>query len=95
MISEAREIETVIAEASSLAKRWPRMPSVEKRQRLQSLIALITLNPESLEIRIRTPHLADLLRRGEEIVTREPMDLPDQPVLVLTIAARLASNVET
>ncbi len=35
MISEAHEIETLIAEASSLPKRWPRMPSVEKRQRLQ------------------------------------------------------------
>ncbi len=89
MISEAREIETVIAEASSLAERWPRLPSVEKRQRLQGLIARITLNPEGLEIRIRTAHLADILRSGEEIGTCDPMARPDQPVLVLTIAARL------
>ncbi len=89
VISEAREIETAIAEASSLAARWPRMPSVEKRQRLQSLIARITLNPEGLEIGIRTPHLADILRRGEEIGAREPMAVPDEPALVLTIAARL------
>ena len=65
------------------------MPSVEKRQRLQRLIARITLNPEGLEIRIRTVHLADILRSGEEIGACEPMTLPDQPVLVLTIAARL------
>ncbi len=30
-----------------------------------------------------------MLRSGEEIGTREPMAPPDQPVLVLTIAARL------
>jgi len=89
VISEAREIEMVIAEASSLAARWPRMPSAEKRQRLQGLIARITLKPEGLEIGIRTTHLADLLRSGGEIGAREPMALPDQPVLVLTIAARL------
>ena len=88
-ISQAHEIETLIAGASSLAKRWPRMPSVEKRQRLQGLIARITLNPEGLEIRIRTAHLADILRRGEEIGAREPIAVPDEPVLVLTIAARL------
>jgi hypothetical protein len=62
------------------------MPSVEKRRRLQGLIAGITLNPEGLEIGIRTAHLADILRRGEEIGTCEPMALPDRPVLVLTIA---------
>ena len=88
-ISQAHEIETLIAEASSLAERWPRMPSVEKRQRLQGLIARITLKPEGLEIRIRTAHLADILRSGEEISTCEPIALPEQPVLVLTIAARL------
>ena len=88
-ISQAHEIETLIAAASGLAERWPRMPSVEKRQRLQRLIARITLNPEGLEIRIRTVHLADILRSGEEIGACEPMTLPDQPVLVLTIAARL------
>jgi hypothetical protein len=65
------------------------MPSVEKRQRLQGLIARITLNPEGLEIGIRTAHLADILRRGEEIGTCEPMTRPGEPVLVLTIAARL------
>ena len=89
MISEAHEIETLIAEASALAERWPRMPSAQKRQRLQALIARITLNPGSIEIRIRTAHLADLLRSGEEIGACEPMALPDEPVLVLTIAARL------
>ncbi len=44
---------------------------------------------EGLEIGIRTAHLADIPRSGEEIGAREPMALPDQPVLVLTIAARL------
>ncbi len=69
MISEAREIETVIAEALSLAKRWPRMPSVEKRQWLQDLIAGITLNPEDLEIRIRTATIADIIISVDEICT--------------------------
>jgi hypothetical protein len=88
-ISQAHEIETLIAEASGLAERWPRMPSVEKRQRLQGLIARITLNPEGLEIRIRTAHLADILRSGEGIGATEPMPLPDEPLLVLTITAQL------
>jgi site-specific DNA recombinase len=87
--SQAHEIETLIAGASGLAARWPRMASVEKRQWLQGLIARITLNPEGLEIRIRTACLGDILRRGEEIGANQPIVLPDQPVLVLTIAARL------
>jgi AraC-like DNA-binding protein len=65
------------------------MPFVEKRQRLQGLLARVTLKPESLEIAIRTAHLADILRSGEEIGPCEPNALPDQPILVLTIAARL------
>jgi len=88
-ISKAHEIETLIAEASNLAQRWPRMPSVEKRLRLLGLIARITLIPEGLEIGIHTAHLADTLRSGEEKGVHEPATLPDQPVLVLTIAARL------
>jgi AraC-like DNA-binding protein len=88
-ISEAHEIETLIAEASSLAERWPRMPATQKRQRLQGLVARITLKPESLEIWIRSTPLADILRSGEEISATEPMALPDEPVLVLTIAAQL------
>jgi hypothetical protein len=47
-ISQAHDIETLISGPSNLAKRWPRMPSVEKRPRLQSLIARITLKPEGL-----------------------------------------------
>ena len=88
-ISEAHEIETLIAEASSLAERWPRMAAAQKRQRLQGLIARITLKTGDLEIRIRPAPLADLLRSGEEIGATEPMALPDETVLVLTIAARL------
>jgi AraC-like DNA-binding protein len=88
-ISEAHEIETLIIEASSLAKRWPRLPFVERRQWLQGAIARITLNPKSLEIRVRSAPLVGLLRSGEEIGATEPMALPDEPVLVLTIAAQL------
>jgi DNA invertase Pin-like site-specific DNA recombinase len=87
--SQAREIETLIAEAASLAVRWPHMATVEKRQWLQGLIARVTLNPEGLEIRIRTAYLGEILRRGDEIGANETIALPDQPVLVLTIAARL------
>ena len=65
------------------------MAFVEKRQRLQGLIARITLNPEGLEIGIRTAYLGHILRRGEEIGADQPIALPDQPVLVLTIAAQL------
>jgi hypothetical protein len=88
-ISEAHEIETLIAEASSLAERWPRMAAAQKRQRLQGLIARITLKPKGLEIRIRLAPLADLLRSRAAISACEPMALLDEPVLVLTIAARL------
>ena len=87
--SQAHEIETLIAKASCLAARWPCMASVEKRQRLQGLIARITLNPEGLEIGIRTAYLGDILRRGEEIGAYQSIALPDRPVLVLTVAAQL------
>ncbi len=70
-----------------LAARWPRWPSAEKRQRLQGLIARIALKPEGQEIGVRPILLADILRRGEEIGAREPRAVPDEPVLVLTIAA--------
>jgi len=89
MTSQAHEIETLIAGASSLAARWPRMATVEKRQWLHGLIARVTLNPEGLEIRIRTTCLGDILRRGEEIGAQSATALPDQPVLVLTTAAQL------
>jgi hypothetical protein len=89
VISEAHELETLIAEASSLADRWPRMPTAAKRQHLQGLIARITLNPEGLEIRIRAKHLADILRNSEEMVSYETTALPHEPVLVLKIAARM------
>ncbi|GBE43683.1 hypothetical protein BMS3Bbin10_01763 [bacterium BMS3Bbin10] len=65
------------------------MPFVEKRQRLQGLLDRVTLTPESLEIAIHTAHLADILRSGEEIGPWEPNAPPNQPILVLTIAARL------
>jgi site-specific DNA recombinase len=87
--SRAHEIDTLIARASGLAERWPRMLFAEKRLLLQGLVDRVTLKPESLEIAIRTAHLADILRNGEEIGPREPNTLPDQPILVLTIAARL------
>jgi DNA invertase Pin-like site-specific DNA recombinase len=87
--SQAHEMETLIAEASSLANRLPRMASVEKRQRLQGLIARITLNPEGLEIGIRTAYLGDMLLRGKEIGPNYTIALPDQPLLVLTTAAQL------
>jgi hypothetical protein len=65
-ISQAHEIETLISGASSLAARWPRMPSVEKRQRLQGLIARITLNPEGLIGRVvsRVSHAAAVTSRS-------------------------------
>jgi len=86
---DAHEIEPLIAEASCLAEQWPSMSAAQKRQRLQGLIARITLKPEGLEISIRTAHLTDILRSGEEISIGEPIALSDQPVLVLTVAARL------
>jgi DNA invertase Pin-like site-specific DNA recombinase len=89
MTSQAHEIETLINAASSLAARWPRMATVEKRQWLQVLIARVTLNPEGLEIRIRSACLGDILRRGEEIGAQSATALPDQPFLVLTTAAQL------
>jgi len=87
--SRAHEIETLIAGASSLAARWPRMATVEKRQWLQGLIARVTLNPESLEIWIRTTCLGEILRRGEEIGAKSATAVPDQPFLVLTTAAQI------
>ncbi len=89
MISEAHEFETPIAVASSLAERWPGMSAAEKRQWLRRLIVRITLKPAELEIGIRIARLAEILRTGGEIGTNEPMPLPDEPILVLTSAAKL------
>ena len=86
---EAHEIETLMANAAKLAARWPRMPSAHKRQLLQNLIVGITVKPNGLKIRIRAAHLAEVLRRGGETAARELMARPDEPVLVLKIAARL------
>ncbi len=66
---------------------------MEKRQWLQGLIARITLNPEDLEIGIRAAYLGDMLRRGDGIAAYQPIAQPDQPVLVLTIAAQLKRTV--
>ena len=88
-ITDAHELETLIAEAAGLAARWPRMPSVEKRQWLQYLVSRITLKPDCLKISIRTVPLAEILRSGDQINACDPMTLPDEPVLVLTIRARL------
>jgi DNA invertase Pin-like site-specific DNA recombinase len=89
MTPQAYEIETLITEASSLAARWPRMGSAEKRQWLKGLVARVTLNPEGLEIRIRTACLVEFLRSGAEFGAKSSAALPDQPFLVLTTTAQL------
>lgn len=89
MISEAHEFETPVAVASSVAERWPSMSAAEKREWLQGLIVRITLKPAELEIAIRVAHLVNILRNGGEIGAHEPKLLPNEPTLVLTIAAKL------
>ncbi len=86
-----RAVESTLPAAIALRPR-SRMPSVEKRQRLQGLIARITLNPEGLEIGTRTAHLADILRRGEETGTREPMALPDLWLVKISYTAETLAN---
>ena len=48
-----------------------------------------TANQLSFLKTIRTAYLDHLLRRGDEIGAYQPNALPDQPILVLTIAAQL------
>ena len=85
----AHEIEALIAEAATLAGRLPRLSAVEKRRRLQVLVLAITLRPENLEMAIRTTPLADR-PRGDGIVDAPgPSSKPEQPDLVLRVAARL------
>ena len=36
----AHEVETLIAEAATLAERWPRLSAVEKRRRLQAFVVV-------------------------------------------------------
>ncbi|MHA1536033.1 MAG: recombinase family protein, partial [Alphaproteobacteria bacterium] len=88
-ISQAHEIEALIAGASNLAGSWRRMAFAEKHQLLQGLIVRITLNSKGLEINIRTAYLRHMLQHGEGIGASQPITLPDQPVLVLSIAAQL------
>ena len=88
-IAQAHEIEILIANATTLAARWPRMPSAKKRQLFQNLIARVIMKPQGLEIGIRTAGLAEFLRSGGESAAYELTAPPDEPVLVLVIAARL------
>jgi hypothetical protein len=82
VISEAREIETLIAEASSLVARWPRMPSVEKRQRLQSLITrmlrLSFLAPDITRAIVHGRQPAELNVHKMMADTRAPIDWHEQ-----------------
>jgi len=88
-ITQVHEIETLIAAAFNLARGWPRMLSIEKRQRFQRLIARITFKPKGLGIRVRTAYLRHMLQSGEKIGDYNPVATPDQPILILTVAAQL------
>ena len=84
----AHEIEALIAEAATLAERWPRLSAVEKRRQLQVLVVAITLRPENLEIAIRTTDLADRPRGDGVVDAPGPSSKPERPDLVLRVAAR-------
>ena len=86
---QAHEIEALIAEAATLAERLPRLSAVEKGRRLQVLVLAITLCPENLEMAIRTTPLADRPRGDGVVDTPGPSSKPEQPDLVLRVAARL------
>ena len=63
------------------------MPAREKRRKLLCLISRITLKHDGLEIGIRTTHLAEFLRNGDQFTASHPTKLIDEPVVVMKINA--------
>ncbi len=89
MVTQAHEVERLITEGARLAERLQSLPAVEKRQWFRKIVARVTVKPATIEIGIRSGQLPEILQSEGPLGDGEAPVLPDEPIVVLTVAARL------
>jgi hypothetical protein len=89
LVGDMNECSDLIARAAGLAQRWTELPPTERRTILTTLVDRIDLKRDTLEIRIRPSQLPAILRgeNGPQNLKRPPDAA--EPVITVTIAARL------
>ena len=88
-VTQAHEVESLAAEAAGLAERWQSLHTTEKRQWIRKVVARVTVMPTTIEIGLRASQLAEILQSDGYLGDGEAPVLPDEPIVVLTVAARL------
>lgn len=88
-VTQAHEVENLVTEAAGLAERWQSLHTTEKRQWIRKVVARVTVTPTTIAIGIRAGQLAEILQSDGPLGDSEEPVLPDEPIMVLTIAARL------
>ena len=86
---QAHEVENLVSEAAGLAERWQSLHTTEKRQWIRKVVARVTVAPTTIEIGIRSGQLAEILQSDGPLGHGEAPVLPGEPIMVLTVAARL------
>ena len=88
-VTQAHEVESLVAGAAGLAERWQSLHATEKREWIRKVVARVTVAPTTIEIGIRSGQLAEILQSDGHLGDSEDPVLPDEPIMVLTVAARL------
>ena len=89
IVMQAHEVENLVAEAAGLAERWQSLHTTERRQWIRKVVARVTVIPTTIEIGIRVGQLAEILQSDGHLGDSEDPALPGEPIMVLTVAARL------
>ena len=89
IVMQAHEVENLVAEAAGLAERWQSLHTTERRQWIRKVVARVTVMPTTIEIGIRVGQLAEILQSDGHLGDSEDPALPGEPIMVLTVAARL------
>ena len=86
-------IHGLVAQAKKLASRWPGLLTNEVRTLLMSFVEGITVGENSVQVKIRTDSLRQILtrREGDAPPERENLRRPDEPqdLMCLSIEAKL------
>ena len=89
IVTQAHEVENLVAEAAGLAERWQSLHTAERRQWIRRIVARVTVMPAAIEIGIRVDQLANIRQCEGNLGDSEDTVLPGDPITVLTVAARL------
>jgi DNA invertase Pin-like site-specific DNA recombinase len=79
----------IIEEAGTLAGRWPKLDPSVKRATLQSLVHRIEVGRDDVVIQLRPTYLASIVDPDHDLMASCVATRDDEPILSLTIAARL------